>query len=132
MRRRGSKLKQTVFIKQKRRHNSGTQEEIQIWACHTRGKTRSMGAHGEQNTHRQSIFLTYRPPPGRRVPAPKKQQKEGWVGSREEAQEEDGHLGGGRQTESREVTKEGGARVDQTETGGAWSWRCQVGPRPQP
>ncbi len=98
----------------------------------TTGKTRSMGAHGEQNTHRQSIFLTYRPPPGRRVPAPKKQQKEGWVGSREEAQEEDGHLGGGRQTESREVTKEGGARVDQTETGGAWSWQCQVGPRPQP
>ncbi len=58
-RRRGSK--QTVFNKQKRRHNSGTQEDIQMWACHTRGKTRSMGAHGEQNTHRQSIVLTITP-----------------------------------------------------------------------
>ncbi len=38
------------------------------------------------------------------------------MGTWEEAQEEDGHPGGSRQTESREVTKEGGARK---ETGGS-------------
>ncbi len=35
-----------------------------------------------------------------------------------EAQEEDGHLGGGRQIETREVTMDGGAKE---ETGGTWS-----------
>ncbi len=41
---------------------------------------------------------------GERILAPKKQQKEKWVGTWEEAQEEDGLPGGARQTESREVT----------------------------
>ncbi len=35
----------------------------------------------------------------------------------------------GASKQSREVKKEGGARVDQTETGGAWSRWSQVGPR---
>ncbi len=54
------------------------------------------------------------------------------VGTWEEAREEDGHPGGGWQTESMGVTKEGGARADQTETGGTWSRWSPVGPRPQP
>ncbi len=42
------------------------------------------------------------------------------VGTKAEAQEEDEHPGGGRLTETREVTKEGGARE---ETGGTRSRR---------
>ncbi len=49
------------------------------------------------------------------------------MGPREEARGEDAHPGGGQQTESREVMKEGGARE---ETGGTWSMQRQVGPRP--
>ncbi len=56
-----------------------------------------------------------------------KQQREGQMGPREEARGEDAHPGGGQQTESREVMKEGGARE---ETGGTWSMQRQVGPRP--
>ncbi len=51
------------------------------------------------------------------------------VGTKAEAQEEDEHPGGGRLTETREVTKEGGARE---ETGGTRSRRRTAGPRPQP
>ncbi len=51
------------------------------------------------------------------------------MGTKAEAQEEDEHLGGGRLTETREVTKEGGARE---ETGGTRSTRRTAGPRPQP
>ncbi len=54
---------------------------------------------------------------------------EGRVGTLEAAQEEDGHPGGGWQTETREATKEGGARE---ETGGTRSRRRTAGPRPQP
>ncbi len=53
---------------------------------------------------------------------------EGRVGTKEEAQEEDGHPGGSRQTEAREATKEGGARG---ETGGTRSRRSLAGSRPQ-
>ncbi len=51
------------------------------------------------------------------------------VGTKVEAQEEDEHPGGDRLTETREVTKEGGARE---ETGGTRSRRRTAGPRPQP
>ncbi len=51
------------------------------------------------------------------------------MGTKEEAQEEDGHPGGGRQTETREATEEGGARE---ETGETRSRRHTAGPRPQP
>ncbi len=51
------------------------------------------------------------------------------VGTKAEAQEEDKHPGGGRLTETREVTKEGRARE---ETGGTRSRRRTAGPRPQP
>ncbi len=54
---------------------------------------------------------------------------EGWAVTKEEAQEDDGHPGGGWQTETREATKEGGARE---ETGGTQSRRRTAGPRPQP
>ncbi len=50
------------------------------------------------------------------------------VGTKAEAQEEDEHPGGGRLTETREVT-EGGARE---ETGGIRSRRSRAWPRPQP
>ncbi len=51
------------------------------------------------------------------------------MGTKAEAQEEDEHPEGGRLTETREVTKEGGARE---ETGGTRSRRRTAGPRPQP
>ncbi len=51
------------------------------------------------------------------------------MGTWEAAQEEDGHLGGGQQTETRGATKEGGARE---ETGGTRSRKSTAGPRPQP
>ncbi len=51
--------------------------------------------------------------------------REGQVGAWEEPQEEDGHLAGGRQTETREVMTEGEDRADKTETGGTWSRRSQ-------
>ncbi len=54
---------------------------------------------------------------------------ERWAVTKEEAQEDDGHPGGGWQTETREATKEGGARE---ETGGTQSRRRTAGPRPQP
>ncbi len=62
------------------------------------------------NTHRQVHNPDISPPPGRCILAPWKQHGEGRVGTKEEAQEQDEHLGGGRQTESKRVTKEGGDR----------------------
>ncbi len=53
------------------------------------------------------------------------------MGACEELQEEDGHLAGGRHTETREVMTEGEDRADKMETGGTWSRRSQIGPRPQ-
>ncbi|XP_058627969.1 PE-PGRS family protein PE_PGRS16-like [Onychostoma macrolepis] len=57
----------------------------------------------------------------------------GWQEGRQTVQvevwAEDGHPGGGRQTESRVEMMEGGGRE---EIGGTWSRRSQAGPRPQP
>ncbi len=93
------------------------------------GETGSQGTHGEQNTHKTVHNPDISPPPGRCVLAPWKQHGEGQVGTWEAAQEDDGHLGGGRQTETKGATKEGGARE---ETGGTRSRRSTAGPRPQP
>ncbi len=51
------------------------------------------------------------------------------AGTKEEAQEEDRHPGGGRQKESRGATKEGGAREETRETR---SRKSTAGHRPQP
>ncbi len=90
----------------------------------------SQGTHGEKN-HNKTVQDPDISPPSRKVrPRTVETSKgEGRVGTWEAAQEEDGHPGGGRLTETREVTKEGGARE---ETGGTRSRRRTAGPRPQP
>ncbi len=45
------------------------------------------------------------------------------MGTWEAAQEEDGHPGGGQLTETREVTKEGGAREKKEGSGAGRAWR---------
>ncbi len=67
---------------------------------------------GSKSPHRQVHNPDTSPPSRRCVLALWKQHEEGRVGTWEVALEEDGHPGGGRQTETRGVTNEGGARRD--------------------
>ncbi len=76
------------------------------------GETGSQGTHGEQNTHKTVHNPDISPPPRRCVLTPWKQHGEGWVGTWEAAQEEDGHPGGGRQTATKGAMKEGRDRRD--------------------
>ncbi len=48
----------TPGINQLIRSRNRKKSNMGISHIHTWGKSRSMGAHGEQSTHRQSIFLT--------------------------------------------------------------------------
>ncbi len=97
------------------------------------GETGSQGTHGGGGgqKHNKTVQDPDISPPSWKVrPRTVETSKgEGQVGTREVAQEEDRHPGGGRQTETREATKEGGARE---ETGGTRSRRRTAGPRPQP
>ncbi len=77
----------------------------------------------------QNVYNPDISPPSRKVGVNVQRGGEGWAVTKEEAQEDDGHPGGGWQTETREATKEGGARE---ETGGTQSRRRTAGPRPQP
>uniref|UniRef100_A0A671RNW9 Septin-7 n=1 Tax=Sinocyclocheilus anshuiensis TaxID=1608454 RepID=A0A671RNW9_9TELE len=87
----------------------------------SRRRTANRVQGGDNGGRSQGRGVTYRPPPGRRILAPQEQHREG--GTLGEGS------GGGRRTESMADQSEGGARE---ETGGTWSMRCQVGPRPQP
>ncbi len=82
-----------------------------------------MGSKNTQEVHEPDITSPLR----RCVLTVETSKGEGRERTKEEAQEEDGHPGGGRQTESKGVAKEGGASE---ETGGAQSRRSTAGPRP--